>query len=261
MKEYVLITGASSGIGAHLAMTFAESSYSLLLLARRENLLQEVKEKCLKINSEISVETFCADVRQDEDLKKVESFIHENDLTLKIVIANAGFGVMGKAKNLVLDDYKNQFETNVFGLLRTFYTFKDHLIKTKGHLALMGSISSYLGTPTLTPYCMSKFAVRAFAEGVFFEMKSLGVKCTLICPGLVESQIRFVNNKGQYNPNAKDPAPKWLIVDTKSATAAMKKAILKGKKEIIITGHGKLMVFIQRHFPKLLDIFYSLRKR
>ena len=88
-------------------------------------------------------------------------------------------------------------------------------------------------------------------------MKKFGVKCTLICPGLVESQIRYVNNKGQYKPDAKDPAPDWIIMDTKTATAQMKKAILKGKKEVIITGHGKIMVFIQRHFPWLVDFLNS----
>ena len=120
-----------------------------------------------------------------------------------------------------------QFETNVFGVLRTFYFFKDHLIQSKGHLALLGSVASYISSPKLTPYCMSKFAVKALSEGLFFEMKKFGVKCTLICPGLVESQIRLINNKGQYVQEAKDPAPKWIIMDTKSATLQMKKAILK----------------------------------
>ena len=257
MKEYVLITGASSGIGAHLAMHFAESSYSLLLLARREDLLKEVKEKCLKINSGIDVETFVSDVTKDEDLKLVQGFINDHNLSLKIVIANAGIPVQGYVSKLTVEDYKYQFETNVFGVLRTFYFFKDHLIKSKGHLALLGSVASYISSPKLTPYCMSKFAVKALFEGLYFEMKKFGVKCTLICPGLVESQIRYVNNKGQYKPDAKDPAPDWIIMDTKTATAQMKKAILKGKKEVIITGHGKIMVFIQRHFPWLVDFLNS----
>ena len=248
-KEYVLITGASSGIGSHLAMHFAESSYSLILLARRKELLHEVKEKCLKINSKISVETFICDVTKDEDLQKVQNFVNENNLTLKIVIANAGIPVQGYVSKLTVEDYKYQFETNVFGVLRTFYFFKDHLIQSKGHLALLGSVASYISSPKLTPYCMSKFAVKALSEGLFFEMKKFGVKCTLICPGLVESQIRLVNNKGQYKADAKDPAPDWIIMDTKSATLQMKKAILKGKKEVIITGHGKFIVFMQRHFP------------
>ena len=257
VKDYVLITGASSGIGSHLAMHFAESSYSLILLARREDLLSEVKEKCLKINPKIDVITFISDVRKDEDLKKVQDHINELDLTLKIVIANAGIPVMGYVANLTVEDYKYQFETNVFGVLRTFYFFKDHLIKSKGHLALLGSVASYISSPKLTPYCMSKFAVKALFEGLYFEMKKFGVKCTLICPGLVESQIRQVNNKGLYKEDAKDPAPDWIIMDTKSATLQMKKAILKGKKEVIITGHGKIMVFIQRYFPWFVDFLNS----
>ena len=104
-KEYVLITGASSGIGSHLAMHFAESSYSLLLLARRKELLHEVKEKCLKINSKISVETFVCDVTKDEDLQKVQNFVNENNLTLKIVIANAGIPVQGYVSKLKVEGF------------------------------------------------------------------------------------------------------------------------------------------------------------
>jgi len=255
MNEYVLITGASSGIGASLAESFAESSYSLLLLARREDKLNLVKEKCLKLSPNIKVNTFSADVRSEEDLEKVSTFIKENKLNLKIVVANAGFGVAGKARKLCLEDYKRQFETNIYGVLRTFYSFKDHLIKSKGNLAILGSVSSYYSTPGLTPYSMSKYAIRAFAEGIIPEMKEVGVKCTLICPGFVESQIRFVDNKGHYDPKSKDTVPKWLIMDTKKAAVKMKKAILKNKKEVIITGHGKVIVWIKRHFPILLELF------
>ena len=254
MKEYVLITGASSGIGESLAESFAEDSYSLILLARREDKLKLVKEKCLTLNPNIKVHTLKADVRSEEELEKVNNFIKENNINLKIVVANAGFGVAGKARKLCLEDYKNQFETNIYGVLRTFYSFKDDLIKSKGHFAILGSVSSYYSSPNLTPYSMSKFAVRAFAEGITPEMKEVGVKCTLICPGFVESEIRHVNNKGKYNPKSKDPVPNWLIMDTKKAAHKMKKAILKNKKEVIITAHGKVIVWLKRHFPIILEI-------
>ena len=189
-----------------------------------------MQNNCLKVNNKIKAYTFLGDVRREEDLEKVVSFIKEKEIKLKIVVANAGFGVAGKARKLCLEDYKNQFETNIYGVLRTFYSFKDNLVESKGHFSILGSVSSYYSSPGLTPYSMSKFAVRAFAEGITPEMKEVGVKCTLICPGFVESEIRHVNNKGEYSPKSKDPVPKWLIMDTKKAAHQMKKAILKSKR-------------------------------
>ena len=98
---------------------------------------------------------------------------------------------------------------------------------------------------------MSKFAVRAFAQSLSMELKKYNVSVTLLCPGFVESEIRKVNNQGEYNPKAKEMAPAKLIMSTEKAAKQILSAIRKRKREKIITIHGKALVLLQRFFPDL----------
>ena len=97
---------------------------------------------------------------------------------------------------------------------------------------------------------MSKFAVRALAEALHGELRSAGVSCTLISPGFVDSDIRRVDNRGGFHAHAKDPIPAWLRMKTDDAARIMARGILRGKKEVIVTTHAKVIVFMARHLPR-----------
>jgi short-subunit dehydrogenase len=192
-----------------------------------------------------------ADVTLDGDIARVVAELGAQGLVPSIVIANAGFGVVGNAQKLTLADYRRQLETNIFGVLRTFYETIDALRQSRGRFVIMGSVASYLPTPGGSPYAMSKFAVRALAESLHGDLRSEGVSCTLISPGFVDSDIRRVDNRGGFHPHARDPIPSWLRLPTDQAARVMVNGILRGKNEVIVTFHGKVMIFIARHFPRL----------
>jgi short-subunit dehydrogenase len=166
-----------------------------------------------------------------------------------VAIANAGFGVVGPLKKLSLHDYRRQLETNVFGVLHTIYAALPEIEKTRGNIAIMGSISGWAGAPGTSPYAMSKFALRALANCITPELRPSGVKVTLISPGFVASNIRRIDNRGKFHPHAKDPIPPWLVMDTGKAVRQMLRAIARGQREAIITGHGKLLVALERFAP------------
>jgi short-subunit dehydrogenase len=168
-----------------------------------------------------------------------------------IVVANAGFGVVGPAQKLTMDDYRRQFETNLFGVLRTFYETLDALKRTRGRFAVMGSIAGHLSGPGGSAYAMSKFAVRAFAEALHGDLKGTGIGVTLISPGFVSSDIRRVDNRGGLHAHVDDPVPSWLRLDADKAARVMMAGILRGRREIVVTFHGKVIVFFARHFPRL----------
>jgi short-subunit dehydrogenase len=92
-------------------------------------------------------------------------------------------------------------------------------------------------------YGMSKFAVRAWAESMRAELHADGITVTLISPGFVSSEIRKVDNQGVLHAAAADPIPDWLRMPADVAARRMVRGILRGKRELIITGHGKLAVF------------------
>jgi short-subunit dehydrogenase len=171
---------------------------------------------------------------------------------LDVVIANAGFGVVGPVERLTLDDYRRQFETNVYGVLRTIHATLEDLKASRGRLVIVGSVAGYVATPGSSPYSMSKFAVRALAEALGHELAPAGVSVTLVSPGYVDSEIRRVDNTGRFQGEAPEPVPAWLLVPTATAARQIVRAIARRRREIVITGHGKLAVFVQRHAPWLV---------
>jgi short-subunit dehydrogenase len=259
--KVVLITGASSGIGEDLALQLGLAGAKLMLAARRTELLDELAQKIAagasapaRVARASSKEVpkplaVACDVTRDGDLERAVAETVRHWGKLDVAIANAGFGVVGPLKKLSLEDYRRQFETNVFGVLRTIYAALPEIEKTRGNIAIMGSISGWGAAPGTSPYAMSKFALRALANSVGPELERSGVKVTLISPGFVASNIRRVDNRGGFHSHAKDPVPAWLVMDTSKAARQMLRAIARGKREAIITAHGKLLVVLERFAP------------
>lgn len=246
-----LITGASSGIGEELALQLAAAGAHLTLTARRSKLLDALAQKISAAGYESPL-VVPADVTRDGDLERAVSEALRAYHKLDIVIANAGFGVVGPLSKLTLDDYRRQFETNVFGLLRTLYATLPEIKKSRGNLVLIGSVTGWVASPGASPYAMSKFAVRALANAITPELALNGVKVTLISPGFVASDIRRIDNRGTLHAEAKDPIPQWLIMPTPTAVRQILRAMAHGKREAIITGHGKALVFLARFAPWII---------
>jgi short-subunit dehydrogenase len=253
-SKTVLITGASSGIGEALAREFARQGATLVLLARREERLQLIAESL----KPATVYYYPCDVCKDEDLPRILASLKEKGIRLDVVVANAGFGVMGAVMDLSLEDYRRQFETNLFGVLRTIQATVPELKKTRGRLAIIGSVNGYVTLPSNSPYAMSKFAVRALATSLRFELAESGVSVTHIAPGFVVSEIRKIDNEGQLKVQGKDPIPMWLQMPAETAAKKIAKAIYRRKSERIVTAHGYWIVFFSRHFPKLLNALIQI---
>ncbi len=248
-NNVVLITGASSGIGAGLAREFVRRGMRVALVARRVEQLESLAAELNAAGGQASAHR--GDVTIDGDIARVVSELEAQGATPAIVIANAGFGVVGKAQSLTGADFRRQFETNVFGVLRTFQETIDSLTATRGRFVIMGSVSGHLSVPGGAPYAMSKFAVRALAEALHGDLKSVGVGCTLISPGFVDSDIRRVDNRGGFHQHVNDPIPPWLRMKTDKAARIMARGILRGRREVIVTFHGKVIIFCARHLPRL----------
>jgi NAD(P)-dependent dehydrogenase (short-subunit alcohol dehydrogenase family) len=169
---------------------------------------------------------------------------------IDVVVANAGFGVSGLFEALTTDDFRRQFEINVFGVVDTIYATLPHLIASRGRLGVVSSILGRIGGPTTTAYCASKFAVAGLAESIYYELAEHGVSVTCINPGIVESNIRLVDNEHRCKEGRNDPAPSWLRVPTAKACREILDALHRRKFEAVITGHGRLACFVARHFPR-----------
>ena len=248
--QVAFITGASSGIGAALARELAREGADLVLTARRVDRLQAVAAEIERSGRACLV--VACDVTVDGDLERAVAQARDRFGHLDVVVANAGFGVVGPLASLALADYRRQLETNVFGVLRTIYATLPDLEKSRGRLVILGSVAGWVATPGSSPYSMSKFAVRALAEAIGHELAPAGIAVTLISPGLVASEIRLVDNEGRLRDEARESVPSWLVMPTAKAARQIARAIVRRRREAVITGHGKLAVFLQRHVPWLL---------
>jgi short-subunit dehydrogenase len=250
--KVALITGASAGIGAALAREFAARGCSLVLTARRSDRLEELAAELRQGGTKVLVAR--ADVTQDGELEAVVSEARQQLGGVDIVVANAGFGVMGKLHELAVDDVRRQLETNLFGVLRTLTATRDELLARRGRFAIVGSISGYLCSPGVGAYSMSKFALRAYADVLRQELRPLGVSVTHLIPGFIESEIRQVDNRGTFHEQARDPVPKWIQMPTAKAARQMVDAVAARCAARVITGHGKVLMLLGRHAQWLVDL-------
>src|SRR5690349_20138422 len=128
----VLITGASSGIGEELAWQLGQAGAQLTLAARRKELLEKLAKRIADAGKPAPLVVQC-DVTQDGSLQRAVEESVGLWGKLDVAIANSGFGVVGALKKLSTEDYRRQFETNVFGVLRTIYAALPEIEKSKGN--------------------------------------------------------------------------------------------------------------------------------
>ena len=254
-NRVAIITGASSGIGAALARELAQQSVKLVLLARRADKLAAVAAEIDPSGQQVLAVP--GDVTKDGDLEKAVNLTHSKFGKIDIAIANAGFGVKGNLSDLTVDDYRAQWETNVFGVLRTIYATLDDLKQTQGRLVIIGSVNGYVILPGVSAYVMSKFALRALCESLSLEFAAYGISVTHVCPGFVATESRLAKLQDPENSN-KEPIPNWMLMSTTETARQIVKAIARRKKEIVLTGYGKLAVWLKRHFPGLLSWILSM---
>jgi short-subunit dehydrogenase len=254
-RTTALITGASSGIGAGLAREFVRRGVRVALVARRVEQLEALAVELRTTGGQASAHR--GDVTLDGDIARVVAELGARGIVPDIVVANAGFGVAGNVQMLTLADYQRQFDTNVFGVLRTLYESLDALRDKRGRFVVMGSVAGYISISGSSAYAMSKFAVRALAEALHGDLRRVGVGVTLVSPGYVDSDIRRTDNRGEVHPHVKDPVPDWLRMKTDVAARIMVDGILRGKKEVVVTFHAKVFMFFARHFPRLLRYVLS----
>lgn len=246
----VWITGASAGLGRELALAFAREGARVTLSARREERLAQVAEEVEQAGGRAFVAPL--DVTDEAATEHVVREIIERYGALDVAVANAGFAATGHFTHLDAATWRRQFEVNVIGLAITARAALPHLLKSRGRLALVGSVAGMIPGPGSSPYSASKAAVRSLARSLAIELHGTGASCTGIYPGFVDSEIGRVDNEGEFDATRKDKRPLRLLWPTDRAAMVMQRAIKSRRREFTFTAHGRFAGFMGRHAPWLV---------
>lgn len=205
VKKAVLITGASSGIGAATALEFSQKGYFVYLLARNKEALEQTASKCISGASLLK-----CDLAQDADIIKAAKHIQERpDTRLEVLVNNAGiFERIEATEETSLDSWRRQFEINFFGAVRMTQLILPIFLKQG-----FGSIVNVSSTLGLRPsgntlaYSASKAAMNNWTQGLALSLGSKQIRVNSICPGLVDTPI---HNFSKETPEKKAATLKEL---------------------------------------------------
>jgi short-subunit dehydrogenase len=193
--RHVVITGASSGIGAALALHYAAQGCFLSLTGRDEARLAAVAQDCVALGAG-NVQMQLIDVR-DQGAMQAWLVSIDAQRSADLVIANAGIGAGTGARQNGESPEQVQavFAVNWQGVLNTINPLLPRMIaRGHGHVALMSSLAAFRGWPGAPSYCASKAAVKIYGEGLRGALQDTGVKVHVICPGFVKSRMTDSNN-------------------------------------------------------------------
>lgn len=192
MKVFTLITGASAGIGQATARRFAEEGRNLVLIARRGERLEALKEEC----SGVEVRIFEADVTDGGLLEKI--FAKDlADVSIDVLVNNAGLALGRDAFDQYdFADIETMIDVNITAFLKVAHLGLPFLRKTRGHLVNLGSIAGMQTYGGGAVYCGTKHFVHAFTEALRHDLLGSGVRVTTVAPGNVETEFSIVRHKG-----------------------------------------------------------------
>jgi NAD(P)-dependent dehydrogenase (short-subunit alcohol dehydrogenase family) len=246
--QRILVTGASSGLGAALALEHASRGHALVLLARRKDKLARAAEACRKAGA-AQVHGVVADVTRAAGLRKAAALAGRSLGGLDVVYANAGYSQAGDLATLPLESWRRQMRVNVEGVLHTVQACLPLIAASRGRFGIVGSVTSYGSLSGSGAYAASKGAVRSLAQVLALEAAPLGVSVTFIAPGFFHSEIRLKDADGRPRPLAKEYLPSWLLGDASVLARRCRQAVERRRRELVWPLHAKAAVFLLRHAP------------
>ncbi|HAN67080.1 MAG TPA: short chain dehydrogenase [Halieaceae bacterium] len=190
-EQVVWITGASSGIGAALAVEFAAAGARLVLSARRRDRLEAVRHQCIEAGAspnDVLVQPL--DVAAAEAMPATVDGVLAHFGQIDLLINNAGISQRSICLHTDLAVYRRLFEVDVLGQIALTKQVLPHMVaRGQGHIAVTASVAGKVGAPLRTGYCAAKHAVMGFFDALRTEVAHLGVKVTTIVPGYIRTDI------------------------------------------------------------------------
>jgi NAD(P)-dependent dehydrogenase (short-subunit alcohol dehydrogenase family) len=187
-KAVAVVTGSSSGIGYETSLLLAKNGF--FTYATMRSLDKSNKIINLKQNEKLPLEVLRLDVTDDKSVKQAIKKIVNERGTIDVLVNNAGYALVGPLEELTIQEFKEQFETNVFGVIRVIKEILPIMRKQRhGIIVNISSVAGRTGFPLTSAYVSSKFALEGLSESIAYEIEQFGIKVILIEPGVIKTNF------------------------------------------------------------------------
>lgn len=239
-----LITGASAGLGVQFARLFAKDKISLVLVARRDDRLRQLKTE-LEASFDIEVDIIAADLTLPDSIERVLEFLKNREIEIEYLVNNAGFGQTGRFAEIPLNQNLGLIDLNCRALTELTHRLLPSMLRNRrGKILNIGSTAGDQPGPFMSVYYASKSYVNSFSEALHYELKDTGITVTLSCPGPTLTEFPAaarIRNQKLFDMNAM-PAD----VVARQAYGAM----MKGTRRITHGTRNKAVSLLSRLSPK-----------
>ncbi|TDG36028.1 SDR family oxidoreductase [Pedobacter changchengzhani] len=251
-NKVIIVTGASSGIGKACAEEFAKRGANLVLAARQYVTLCEITAD-LEQKYGIRAVAVQADVSRETDCELIIKHAMASFNQIDILVNNAGLSMRALFKDVDLAVLKNLMDVNFWGAVYCTKYALPEILKTKGSIVAVSSIAGYRGLPGRTGYSASKFAMNGFIESLRTELLKTGVNVLLACPGFTTSNIRVAALAKDGIAHGETSMEEGKMMTSEAVASNIADGIENRKRTLIMTGQGKLAVWMNKLFPKFTD--------
>jgi uncharacterized protein len=257
-ERVTLITGASAGIGTELARVFASKGHRVALVARRADRLATLAEEITAGGGAAPIVIAC-DLEQADAGDKIVAALAAEGVEVEYVVNNAGFGLFGQAIELDRAEQLGMIAVNIRAMTDLSLRFSDHLIRHRGGILNVGSISGFMPGPGMAVYYASKAYVLSFSEALRGELAPHGVRVTALCPGPVPSEFQA---RAGFEPGFDSAI---LNVSSSDVAKAGYRGLMANKRAVLPGLGIKMLPFLIRLFPRGFILAavgrFQLRKR
>jgi len=212
MEKVALVTGSSSGIGLETSLALARNGFHTFATMRDVSKDEEIKEVVRKEN--LNIEILQLDVDNEESVNEAINTVMERKDRIDVLINNAGYGMWGTVEDVSIDEFKKQFETNFFSIIRLIHKVAPIMRKqSSGNIVNISSVAGRIGFPVSPAYISSKFALEGLSESLRFELMPFGVNVIIIEPGVIKTNFfdsMKLAKKSQQDSTYKDITEKVI---------------------------------------------------
>ena len=188
MEKVALVTGSSSGIGYETSLALAREGY--FTYATMRDLKKEETIKKIATEENLPLKVIELDVDNDDSVQNAVKTIIEEKQRIDVLVNNAGWGIWGTAEDVSIEEFRAQFETNFFSVVRMIQKVAPIMRKQgTGDIVNISSIAGRIGFPVSTAYISSKFAIEGLSESLRYELGPFGVDVIIIEPGVIKTNF------------------------------------------------------------------------